>query len=71
MTDVTRDVFMPNTTAFGNENVRFNKDLDGLGMLGDLGWYAVGAVLWAMQWEVPAWIHTHAGAKHTEDGECG
>jgi len=38
--------FTFNATEFGAGNIRFQRDLGG-GALGDIGWYCIGAVLWA------------------------
>lgn len=39
--------FSFNATDFSPDNIRFQKELAG-GVLGDLGWYCVGATLWAL-----------------------
>eukprot|EP00877_Chromochloris_zofingiensis_P008835 jgi/Chrzof1/4204/Cz14g03010.t1 len=49
-------------------DVRFQKHLDGLGCLGDLGWYCVYASLWAMQWELPDRVQVHPMPKLNQDG---
>ncbi|KAJ6684189.1 putative proteinD(P)-BINDING ROSSMANN-FOLD SUPERFAMILY PROTEIN [Salix viminalis] len=38
---------------FFENNIRVKQDMDALGVLGDLGWYCVGAVLWAKNYELP------------------
>lgn len=60
----------PRTHSRGNpdfiaNNIRVKKDLDGLGSLGDLGWYCVRAALWAMAWQVPEEVVAHSGACRT------
>lgn len=42
--------------AFNEGNIRVKKDLDTLGSLGDLGWYSIRFALWAMDWELPAYV---------------
>lgn len=37
------------------------KGLDGLGCLGDMGWYCVRAALWAYNFEKPVSVSAHAG----------
>lgn len=34
-------------------NIRVKPDLDSLGALGDLGWYCIGAILWAKNYRLP------------------
>lgn len=38
---------------FLQNNIRVKPDLDALGALGDLGWYCIGAILWAKNYELP------------------
>lgn len=38
---------------FFENNIRVKQDMDALGVLGDLGWYCVGAVLWAKNYRLP------------------
>ncbi|KAL5574180.1 hypothetical protein UlMin_023777 [Ulmus minor] len=38
---------------FLESNIRVQPDLDGLGALGDLGWYCIGAILWAKDYQLP------------------
>ncbi|KAI6691425.1 hypothetical protein NL676_028253 [Syzygium grande] len=39
---------------FLEDNIRMKPDLDSLGALGDLGWYCIGAFLWAAGHELPS-----------------
>ncbi|PKI63683.1 hypothetical protein CRG98_015932 [Punica granatum] len=41
------------TPEFLDGNIRVKPDLDGLGALGDLGWYSVGSILWAAGYRLP------------------
>ncbi|XP_023767471.1 uncharacterized oxidoreductase At4g09670 [Lactuca sativa] len=43
---------------FFETNVRTKADLDGLGALGDAGWYCIGAILWAMSYKLPTTVTT-------------
>lgn len=38
---------------FEASNIRTNGDLEPLGCLGDLGWYPIRFILWAMNWQLP------------------
>ncbi|KAK4757550.1 hypothetical protein SAY87_018851 [Trapa incisa] len=38
---------------FLESNIRVKPDLDSLGALGDLGWYSIGSILWAVGYELP------------------
>ncbi|MQL87958.1 hypothetical protein Taro_020510 [Colocasia esculenta] len=40
--------------VFLEHNIRVKPDLDSLGALGDLGWYGIGAILWAADYALPA-----------------
>jgi len=42
-------------------DIRVKKGLDGLGCLGDMGWYCVRASLWAYAFEKPVSVSAHAG----------
>ena len=48
--------------AFLANDIRVKKGLDGLGCLGDMGWYCVRASLWAYSFEKPVSVSAHAGA---------
>ncbi len=38
-----------------------SKELDGLGCLGDMGWYNVRATLWAYDFELPQYVQACPG----------
>ena len=44
------------------EDMRVKKDLDGLGAMGDIGWYCIGNILMAFGWEAPQLVQASAGA---------
>ncbi|OVA19160.1 Oxidoreductase [Macleaya cordata] len=41
------------TDEFLENNIRVKPDLDALGALGDVGWYCIGAILWATNNQLP------------------
>ena len=45
-------------------DIRVAKDLDGLGCLGDMGWYCIRAILWAFSWDLPHTVQAAPGASH-------
>ncbi|KAI4389350.1 hypothetical protein MLD38_001582 [Melastoma candidum] len=45
--------FAANKEFFEN-NIRVKPELDVLGALGDLGWYSIGAILWAAGYKLPS-----------------
>ena len=45
-------------------NIRANANLELLGCLGDLGWYCIRFILWAMHWELPQRVVGHTLAEH-------
>lgn len=47
---------MPATPEFLKNNIRVNPSLDALGALGDLGWYCIGAILWAKDYKLPSQV---------------
>ncbi|OIW14148.1 hypothetical protein TanjilG_21288 [Lupinus angustifolius] len=47
---------MPTTPQFLDSNIRVKPDLDSLGALGDLGWYCIGAALWAKGYQLPTTV---------------
>jgi predicted dehydrogenase len=40
-------------TEFLEENIRMSSALEPHGCLGDVGWYSIRLILWAMQWRMP------------------
>ncbi|KAM6595573.1 hypothetical protein CsatA_006097 [Cannabis sativa] len=44
------------STEFLESNIRVKPDLDGLGALGDLGWYCIGALLWGKDYQLPTTV---------------
>lgn len=49
--------------SFGG-NIRANSELEPFGCLGDLGWYCIRFILWAMNWELPTRVAGHLLAEH-------
>ncbi|MED6113407.1 hypothetical protein PIB30_070521 [Stylosanthes scabra] len=45
---------MQTKPGFLESNIRVKAELDGLGALGDLAWYCIGASLWAKGYQLPA-----------------
>lgn len=41
---------------FLESNIRVKPDLDSLGAVGDLGWYCIGAALWAKEYQLPSLV---------------
>ncbi|KAK7291250.1 hypothetical protein RIF29_06237 [Crotalaria pallida] len=59
---------------FMKHSIRTKPDLDGLGALGDTGWYCIRAILWAMNYELPKSVLAFPGAILNEAGviiSCG
>ncbi|KAL3139098.1 hypothetical protein ABBQ32_005892 [Trebouxia sp. C0010 RCD-2024] len=54
--------------AFLANDIRVKKGLDGLGCLGDMGWYCVRASLWAYNFEKPVSVSAHAGPLFNSEG---
>ena len=55
-------------------DVRGQPHLDGLGALGDIGWYCARGILWANGYEMPKTVTAHPGALFNEQGvitSCG
>jgi predicted dehydrogenase len=52
------------TNEFFTSNIRAHSQLEPLGCLGDLGWYNIRFILWAMNWELPARVVGHVLAEH-------
>ena len=44
-------------------NIRVAKELDGLGCLGDMGWYCIRAILWAFSWDLPHSVQATPGGR--------
>lgn len=59
---------IPGDTIFSKDNVRLHKHLDGLGCLGDIGWYCIGHILWAFDHQSPSLVQAHAGPVYNENG---
>lgn len=47
--------------SFMTDDVRTKKGLDGLGAMGDIGWYCIGNILMAFGWEPPQLVQAAAG----------
>lgn len=47
---------MPTTPEFLESDIRVKPDMDALGALGDLGWYCIGASLWAKGYQLPTTV---------------
>ncbi|MED6159190.1 hypothetical protein PIB30_039967 [Stylosanthes scabra] len=59
---------------FLKHSIRAKPDLDGLGALGDTGWYCIRAILWAMNYQLPKSVLAFPGAILNEEGviiSCG
>ncbi|XP_061342935.1 uncharacterized oxidoreductase At4g09670-like [Gastrolobium bilobum] len=59
---------------FLKNSIRVKPDLDGLGALGDIGWYCIGAILWTVDYELPKSVLAFPGATLNEAGviiSCG
>lgn len=55
-------------------DIRVKPDLDGLGSLGDAGWYCIRSILWAADFEVPETVTALTGPVLNEAGvllSCG
>ncbi|GJP51814.1 hypothetical protein CLOM_g10948 [Closterium sp. NIES-68] len=71
---VTSNFFFPGSEEFMQKDIRLKKGLDGLGCLGDIGWYCVRASLWAADFELPYKVIGLPDAKVNEEGvliRCG
>jgi predicted dehydrogenase len=49
---------------FFTENIRLNPGLEPLGSLGDLGWYNVRIILWALRYEMPVAVTARMIREH-------
>ncbi|XP_054809069.1 uncharacterized oxidoreductase At4g09670-like [Prosopis cineraria] len=59
---------------FLTHSIRVKPDLDGLGALGDIGWYCIRAILWAVDYDLPATVLALPGAVRNDAGvilSCG
>ncbi|GLT74322.1 hypothetical protein SLA2020_461270 [Shorea laevis] len=59
---------------FLKNNIRVKPDLDGLGALGDLGWYCIRSILWVADYELPKAVIALQGPVINEAGvilSCG
>ncbi|XP_024379457.1 uncharacterized oxidoreductase At4g09670 [Physcomitrium patens] len=55
-------------------DIRGQPHLDGLGCLGDIGWYCTRFVLWAYDFQMPKTVTAHPGSKLSDTGvltSCG
>ncbi|GAB2290912.1 hypothetical protein Dimus_025175 [Dionaea muscipula] len=63
-----------NDLEFLKNDIRVKPDLDGLGALGDLGWYCIRAILWAADYQLPNTVTALHGAVTNDAGvllACG
>ncbi|KAK7302071.1 hypothetical protein RJT34_12950 [Clitoria ternatea] len=56
------------TPEFLENDIRVKPELDGLGALGDLGWYCIGASLWAKDYQLPTIVTALPGAARNNAG---
>ncbi|KAG0553509.1 hypothetical protein KC19_12G017100 [Ceratodon purpureus] len=49
-------------------DIRGQPHLDGLGCLGDIGWYCIRLILWAYDFEMPHTVTAHSGSKLSDTG---
>ncbi|KAH7524943.1 hypothetical protein FEM48_Zijuj06G0172800 [Ziziphus jujuba var. spinosa] len=59
---------------FLKKDIRVKPELDGLGALGDAGWYCIRAILWAADYQLPNKVKALRGAVHNDKGvilSCG
>jgi predicted dehydrogenase len=52
------------TGDFFKSNIRAQGQFEPLGCLGDLGWYNIRLILWAMNWQLPSSVTGHILAEH-------
>lgn len=69
-------VFITNlgVTTGWTSDIRGQPHLDGLGCLGDIGWYCIRLILWAYDFEMPHTVSAHSGSKLSDTGvliNCG
>lgn len=53
---------------FLHNSIKVKPDLDGLGALGDIGWYCVRAILWAVDFHLPKSVVAFPGAVLNDAG---
>ncbi|XP_051126648.1 uncharacterized oxidoreductase At4g09670-like [Andrographis paniculata] len=53
---------------FLKNDIRVKAELDGLGALGDTGWYCIGAILWAMDQKLPTTVRALPAAIKNDAG---
>ena len=61
-------------TGLAEGDIRTHAGLDGLGCLGDIGWYSVRAAMRIFDYELPKRVMGHAGARRYANGvlkDCG
>ncbi|RVW71316.1 putative oxidoreductase [Vitis vinifera] len=56
------------TSDFHENNIRVKPDLDALGALGDVGWYCIRAILFAVDYELPKSVKALPGTVFNEAG---
>ncbi|OWM84630.1 uncharacterized oxidoreductase At4g09670 [Punica granatum] len=62
------------TANFLTNDIRVKPDLDGLGALGDAGWYCIRSILWGADYELPEIVTALPGPVFNEAGvifSCG
>ncbi len=58
-----RVLFVAGDENFMKNDIRVQKGLDGLGCLGDLGWYNIGWSLWAAGYDKPVSVAAVPGGR--------
>ena len=61
---ITSEFTFGGDDQFFRRDIRTRSDLEPLGCLGDLGWYSIRFILWAMGWQMPAAVCGHTLAEH-------
>ncbi|KAJ4762024.1 hypothetical protein LUZ62_072399 [Rhynchospora pubera] len=62
------------TPEFLQNDIRVKPDLDSLGALGDLGWYCIGSILWATNYNLPKTVVASLSLSLNQSGvilSCG
>lgn len=60
--------------TWAQTNIRGQPHLDGLGALGDIGWYCTRVILWAFDFDMPSAVTAHRGTRFADSGvvtSCG